>query len=152
MFICGSMKLETFQRLSKWLLHYFVNEVLVGTWYIKLVPDNLSTRWSIHSKWSHNIKLIVTKLMVSFFSVLWLHSNGMLAQWTDKWYARSLCPASSGSVVISLLHVQGVLLVLPLGIAVALASLAAEIIFHRWQARTWADKKIFIIVILLSDG
>ena len=73
--------------------------------------------------------------MLSIFRVLWLHSNGMLAQWTDKWYARPLCPASSGSVVISLLHVQGVLLVLPIGMAVALASLVVERIFHRWQAR-----------------
>nr|KAG5688949.1 hypothetical protein BaRGS_031348 [Batillaria attramentaria] len=57
-----------------------------------------------------------------------LHASGIMSKWTTTWFPRATCPTSSSPKVISLLHVQGVLLVVPLGVGFALVVLAAEMI------------------------
>ena len=59
---------------------------------------------------------LFSQMLVGWGSILRLHSSGLLSQWTDEWFPRATCPPTPpGPVVITLLHVRGVLLVLPLG-------------------------------------
>nr|KAG5712317.1 hypothetical protein BaRGS_023896 [Batillaria attramentaria] len=60
-----------------------------------------------------------------------VHSAGIMSQWTSKWVQRAACPTPPAPKVITLLQVQGVLLVLPVGVGLALVTLAAEIIYTR---------------------
>ncbi|XP_070181288.1 glutamate receptor 1-like [Littorina saxatilis] len=60
--------------------------------------------------------------------ILRLHASGLVSGWTDKWFPRTPCPlrAPPGPNVISLVHVQGVVLALPLGVGLALLALTLE--------------------------
>ena len=60
-----------------------------------------------------------------------LHSNGVMSQWTDQWFHRAACPTHVGPVVMTLLHVQGVMLVLPVGAGLALGILLLEWMYSK---------------------
>nr|KAG5688948.1 hypothetical protein BaRGS_031347 [Batillaria attramentaria] len=60
-----------------------------------------------------------------------LHDNGILSRWTANWFPRAACPTPTGSKVISLLDVQGVLLVVPVGVGLALLVLVVEKAYAR---------------------
>ena len=67
--------------------------------------------------------------------VLRLRADGQLSKWTDKWFPRAVCPPTpSGPKVIALPHVEGVLLVLPVGTGLALLTLALEVVYRRRHA------------------
>ncbi|XP_070179396.1 glutamate receptor 3-like [Littorina saxatilis] len=75
--------------------------------------------------------------------ILQLHSSGLLSDWTKKWFPRSYCPPPpSGPMVISLLHVQGVLLLLPMGLGLALGVMAAEKIYARRRKRKMIEETV----------
>ncbi|XP_070173684.1 glutamate receptor 3-like [Littorina saxatilis] len=70
-----------------------------------------------------------------------LHASGLLSDWTKEWFPRSSCPPPpSGPLVISLLHVQGVLLLLPLGLGLALGVMAAERMYAHRRKRKMMEK------------
>ena len=54
-----------------------------------------------------------------------------MSQLKDKWMSRASCPPSTGPVVISLRHVQGVLLLVPVGIGLATTVMGVEMVYRR---------------------
>ncbi|KAK7471509.1 hypothetical protein BaRGS_00035848, partial [Batillaria attramentaria] len=63
-----------------------------------------------------------------------LHADGILAQWTANWFPRATCPTASGPIVISLIHLQGVLLIVSVGLGLAFVVLIVEIVYSRANA------------------
>ena len=73
-------------------------------------------------------------LSLTCHRILRLQSSGLLSQMTDKWFPRATCPPTPpGPVVITLMHVQGVMLVLPVGLGVALLDILLEVIYAKRQ-------------------
>ena len=81
-----------------------------------------------------------------------LRSSGLLSRWVDKWLPHTTSSVTTPSpVIISLLHVQGVLLVLPVGVGLALGVLTLERIYVRWMRKqlcqtvvtVWRNVKVF---------
>nr|KAG5700690.1 hypothetical protein BaRGS_029055 [Batillaria attramentaria] len=62
-------------------------------------------------------------------SIRGLHSAGILSHWTAIWFPRVVCPSPPDSKVISLQHVQGVMMVVPVGVGLALLVLLVEILY-----------------------
>ncbi|KAK7488401.1 hypothetical protein BaRGS_00020375 [Batillaria attramentaria] len=60
-----------------------------------------------------------------------LHSAGILSHWTTKWFPRVTRPSPPDPKVISLQHVQGVMLVVPVGVGLALMVLMVELLYDR---------------------
>ncbi|XP_070180460.1 probable glutamate receptor [Littorina saxatilis] len=64
--------------------------------------------------------------------ILRLHAAGVLSHWIEKWFSLAVCHTDpQGPPVISLLHLQGVLIILPLGMGLALTVLMIEIVGRR---------------------
>ncbi|XP_070181190.1 glutamate receptor ionotropic, delta-1-like [Littorina saxatilis] len=69
--------------------------------------------------------------------ILRLESSGLLSQWTDRWFPQARCPvAPLGPTVISVQHVLGLSLLLPLGVGLALLVLIVEKLYEKYNART----------------
>nr|KAG5688950.1 hypothetical protein BaRGS_031349 [Batillaria attramentaria] len=56
------------------------------------------------------------------YNIQRLHNNGILSKWTDTWFPLTSCLVTPGPKVISLPHVQGFLLVVPVGLGLALVA------------------------------
>ncbi|KAK7104408.1 hypothetical protein V1264_019130 [Littorina saxatilis] len=65
--------------------------------------------------------------------ILRLESSGLLSQWTDRWFPRARCPAPPGPTVISLQHVLGLSLLMPLGVGLALLVLTVEKLYTNYS-------------------